>query len=622
MNFDVLVIGGGHAGSEAAHASAKIGVKTALVTSHITSIGHTPCNPSIGGPAKGIVVREIDALGGIMGKVADIASLQTKVLNRSKGPAVHSIRSQVDKVLYPKTMQELLLNLDNLEIIEDTVLELIIEDNKCVGVKLNSGDIIYAKKVILTTGTYMDSYIINGDVKISSGPDNYITTKSLSDNLKSLGIELFKLKTGTPARIITDSIDFSKAELTDGDQEDIAFSFYQKKHVSYKEQIPCYLIHTTLETHKIIRDNLSKSAMYSGVIEGVGPRYCPSIEDKLVRFADKERHQLFLEPESRELNTTYVQGFSTSMPYDIQDLMIKSLPGLENAIIDKYGYAIEYDALRPEQLKLTLECKKIDNLYSAGQINGTSGYEEAAGQGIVAGINAALAVQNKDPMILSRSNSYIGLMIDDLITKGTDEPYRLLTSRSEYRLYLRSDNADIRLSEMGHQVGLLKDSDYQLFKNKSNQIEECLEQINNLMITPKTLTIELSEKLNTQPIVHGLQGRDFLKRTNISCVDLKHFIDLEYDIDVLEQVEIQIKYEGYIKKLEKQISRNQLLYNVKVPLDFDYLNMENIALEAREKLNKIKPETLGHASQISGINPSDIGVLQIYLETQRRKNDK
>ncbi len=614
--IDVLVIGGGHAGCEAAHAASKIGVKTMLITSHISSIGHTPCNPSIGGPAKGIVVREIDALGGIMGIIADKSSLQTKILNRSKGPAVHSIRSQVDKIMYPQNMQDFLLNLDGLEIKEATVDELIIEDGQILGVKLDNEEEVLAKKVILTTGTYMDSFIINGDIKISSGPDNYKTTKDLSASLKANNVELFKLKTGTPARVKTDSIDFSKGELTPGDDEHIAFSFYETKEE--REQIDCYLIHTNKTTHDIINKNLSKSAMYSGVIEGVGPRYCPSIEDKLVRFADKERHQLFLEPESLSLDTTYVQGFSTSMPYDIQDEMIKSLPGFENAVIDKYGYAIEYDALRPEQLKRTLELKDINNLYSAGQINGTSGYEEAAGQGIVAGINAALSCLGRDEFTLSRGDSYIGLMIDDLVTKGTDEPYRLLTSRSEYRLYLRSDNADLRLSQLGHDVGLLRDDHYQKFVTKRDQITECIEKIDAFMVTPKILTEELALEFDTQPLRHGLKARDFLKRTNINHTHLARLMELDYPKDVLIQVEIQIKYEGYIKKLENQIERNLKLYNIKIPTHLDYKKMDNIALEAREKLDKMRPETLGHATQISGINPSDIAVLQIYIETDRR----
>ncbi len=623
-NEKIIVIGGGHAGCEAALASSRMGIKTILITSNISSIAYTPCNPSIGGPAKGIVVREIDALGGEMAKNTDKSSLQIKMLNRSKGPAVHSLRAQVDKVTYPKNMQEIIKSQDNLTVIENMVEEIIfsIDKKEVLGVILEDNTKIMAEKIILTTGTYMDSYIINGSNKVSSGPNNYQTTKNLSNSLKDAGLELFRLKTGTPARILTSSIDFSKAEITSGDQEQLAFSFYQPKYLENTKQLDCHLIYTQPETHKIIIDNIKKSAMYSGVIKGVGPRYCPSIEDKLVRFADKKRHQLFLEPESRELNTTYVQGFSTSMPYDIQDKMIKTLPGLENAIIDKYGYAIEYDAIKPEQLKLTLECKKIKNLYSAGQINGTSGYEEAAGQGIVAGINAVLSIKGKKPMILSRMNSYIGLMIDDLITKGTNEPYRLLTSRSEYRLFLRSDNADLRLSKIGYQVGLLKQNDYDKFLEKEAVIKEANEKLEKTVIGTKLLTEELAIKYNTMPLKHGVHADVLLKRPDINYKKIKELLNLNYSDEVLEQVEIQIKYSGYIKKLEKQISRAHKLYNIKIPIDLDYNNIDNIALEAREKLNNIKPETLGHAGQISGINPSDIAVLQIFLEHKRRNNEK
>ncbi len=619
--YDVIVIGGGHAGCEAALASANIGVKTALITTDVSKIALAPCNPSIGGPAKGIVVREIDALGGAMGKVSDLSMLQIKMLNRSKGPAVHSLRAQIDKIKYPKVMQEIIKKTDNLDVIEVMVDELIFNDelDAVIGVKLKDSTEVMAKKVIVTTGTYMDSYIINGKVKTSSGPDNIPTTKTLSDSMKKVGLELFRLKTGTPARVKIDSIDYSKAELTGGDEEPLAFSFYEPQYLPFEEQLPCHLIYTNANTHKIINDNIQKSGMYSGVIEGVGPRYCPSIEDKLVRFADKERHQLFLEPESRELDTIYVQGFSTSMPYDIQDEMIKSLPGLENAVIDKYGYAIEYEAVRPEQLKVTLETKKIANLYTAGQINGTSGYEEAAGQGIVAGINAALSVQGKEPLVLSRMDSYIGLMIDDLITKGTDEPYRLLTSRSEFRLYLRTDNADLRLSEKGYEVGLLSEKHYVMFNTKKSQIDTLKENLKEIKVTPKELTREIAQKYNTDELSRGMSAYDLLKRPTVTYETMCEMFDLDYPQDVLKQVEIQIKYEGYIAKVHKQIMRQEKLYRAKIASDINYDEVGNLALEAREKLKRIRPETLGHAAQISGINPADIGVLQIYLETKRQK---
>ncbi len=619
QNYDVIVIGGGHAGCEAALASAKIGVNTALVTTDVSTIALAPCNPSIGGPAKGIVVREIDALGGVMGQVSDESMLQIKMLNRSKGPAVHSLRAQIDKIKYPKVMQKIILDQENLTVVEAMVDELVFDEDitNVTGVTLKDGTVLNAKKVIVTTGTYMDSYIINGSDKTSSGPDNIPTTKTLSDSIKKAGLELFRLKTGTPARVKIDSIDFSKAEYTGGDAEELAFSFYQPKYLPLEEQLPCHLIYTNLETHKIINDNIHKSGMYSGVIEGVGPRYCPSIEDKLVRFADKDRHQLFLEPESRELDTIYVQGFSTSMPFDVQDKMIASLPGLENAVIDKYGYAIEYEAIKPEQLKVTLETKKIANLYFAGQVNGTSGYEEAAGQGIVAGINAALAVQNKEPLVLSRMDSYIGLMIDDLITKGTEEPYRLLTSRSEFRLYLRTDNADLRLSEKGHNVGLLNEEHYAMFTKKKAQIEELMLVFKETKVTPKELTSEIANKYNTDELTRGMSAYDLLKRPTVTYETMLEMFEFDYPVDVLKQVEIQIKYEGYIAKVHKQIERQDKLYRAKIRENIDYNDVPNLALEAREKLNKIRPETLGHAAQISGINPADISMLQIYLETNK-----
>ncbi len=620
-NYQVIVIGGGHAGSEAALASSRMGVSTALITSSIDKIAMTPCNPSIGGPAKGIVVREIDALGGEMGRNSDKSNLQMKILNRSKGPAVHSLRAQVDKELYPKCMQETILNQDNLDVIEVMVDRLNYNSDytEVTGVTLKDGTVITADKVVITTGTYMDSFIINGASKTSSGPEETPTTKTLSDSLIEAGVKLFKLKTGTPARVDKNTIDWSKSEVTSGDDVPLAFAFYNPKLSVPSEQLDCHLIYTTPETHKIIQDNLHVSGMYSGVIEGVGPRYCPSIEDKITRFADKDRHQLFLEPETRDGDSIYVQGFSTSMPYDVQDKMIASLPGLENATILKYGYAIEYDAVRPEQLRTTLEFKDIANLYSAGQINGTSGYEEAAGQGLVAGINAALAVQGKEPMILTRANSYIGLMIDDLITKGTDEPYRLLTSRSEYRLLLRNDNADGRLTEIGHRIGLVTDEHYASFKLKMSQVNHLLAEFQETKISVNLLTPEVAEKIGTESISRGFKVAELLKRPTFTYEHLKQLIDLnEYSDEVLYQVEIEIKYEGYIAKVHRQVERSSRLDRVRIPSTIDFNDVSNLALEAREKLNKVRPETIGQASRISGINPADISVLQIYIENYKR----
>lgn len=620
-NFKIIVIGGGHAGCEAALAASRIGVSTVLITSDIKKIAMAPCNPSIGGPAKGIVVREIDALGGAMGKVSDRSNIQMKVLNRSKGPAVHSMRAQIDKNLYPQIMQEMLTNQENLSIIEEMVDSLVFnqEYTQIVGVKLTNGQVITGEKVIITTGTYMDAYIINGSSKISSGPEATPTTKSLSDSLALANIELFKLKTGTPPRVLRSTIDFSQSVVTSGDDQPLAFSHFNPHLNQASEQADCYLIYTSPETHQIIRDNLHLSGMYSGVIEGVGPRYCPSIEDKITRFADKDRHQLFLEPETKDGDSIYIQGFSTSMPYAIQDKMVASLPGLENAQILKYGYAIEYDAIRPTQLQSTLEFKKIKGLYSAGQINGTSGYEEAAGQGIVAGINSALSVLNKEPLELTRENSYIGLMIDDLITKGTDEPYRLLTSRSEYRLLLRNDNAHLRLSEFGYQAGLLAEADYQLFLQFKTEQQQLITRFAEEKISTSSLTTEVATALGTEQITRGYKVGELLKRPTFTYQHLKQLIDLSaYSDEVLYQVEIEIKYAGYIEKVHRQVERNYKLERVKIPKDIDYTKVQNLALEAREKLGKIRPETIGQASRISGINPADISVLQLYIEERRK----
>ncbi len=620
-NYGIIVIGGGHAGSEAALAASRMGVSTALITSRIDKIAMTPCNPSIGGPAKGIVVREIDALGGEMGRNSDKSNLQMKILNRSKGPAVHSMRAQVDKELYPQMMQQTLLNQENLDVIEVMVDSLVFNEDysQVVGVMLKDGTKITASKVVITTGTYMDSYIINGSDKTSTGPENTPTTKTLSDSLLLAGVDLFKLKTGTPARVDKNTIDYSKSEVTSGDDIPLAFGFYKPLLSKPEEQLDCHLIYTTPETHKIIRDNLHVSGMFSGVIEGVGPRYCPSIEDKITRFADKDRHQLFLEPETREGNSIYVQGFSTSMPYDVQDKMIASLPGLENATILQYGYAIEYDAIRPEQLRTTLEFKDIANLYSAGQINGTSGYEEAAGQGLVAGINAALSYQGKEPMILTRANSYIGLMIDDLITKGTDEPYRLLTSRSEYRLLLRNDNADSRLTEIGHQIGLVTDEHYESYTQKMKEVTHLLDEFKEMKISQNMLTDEVASRIGTESISRGFKVYELLKRPTFTYEHLKQLVDLSmYSDEVLYQVEIEIKYEGYIAKVHRQVERSSKLDRVRIPTEIDFKQVSNLALEAREKLSKVRPETIGQASRISGINPADISVLQIYIENYRR----
>ena len=619
MKYEVIVVGGGHAGCEASLATARKGHKTLLITGNIKNIADMPCNPSIGGPAKGIVVREIDALGGEMGRNADKGALQLKMLNTKKGPAVQALRAQADKITYPKEMLKTLESEKNLEIKEAMVEDLIIEDNKIEGVVLADGTKIESDVVILTTGTYLRSVILAGSSKHSEGPHGEKESKFLSTNLKNLGFKILRLKTGTPPRIAKDSIDYSKTSLEQGDDQPLTFSFDNQLYYDYKNQVPCHLIYTTKTTHEIIKAHLKESSMYGGYVEGVGPRYCPSIEDKVVRFSDKERHQLFLEPESIYYDDIYLQGFSTSMPHEIQEKMVHSLPGLENAKILKYAYAIEYDAIDPTQLKRSLETKLISGLFTAGQINGTSGYEEAAGQGLIAGINAALKLEGKEPLILKRNESYIGVLIDDLVTKGVKDPYRLLTSRAEYRLLLRHDNADLRLRKYGYEIGLLPKEKYQIFEQKLADINSLFELLKTTRITPKKETNAYIEEIGSTPLKDGMSLYEFLKRPEINIAHLEHFIEIPYSKEVKEQVEINIKYEGYIKKANKEAEKMLSLEEKQIPDDIDYAKVPNLASEARQKLNDIRPTTIGQASRISGVNPADISILMVYL--RRNPND-
>lgn len=614
--FDVLVIGAGHAGIEACMASVRMKKKTALITLNIDMAGSMPCNPSVGGPAKGIVVREIDALGGIMPIVADKTALQFKMLNTTKGPGVWSLRVQSDKEAYKKMMKEILLNTEGLTVIEAACHSVIIEDGKATGVRLEDGRIIEAKTVILTTGTYMTSTILRGHTATSSGPEDQPTVNTLSESLRMAGIKTFRLKTGTPCRVLKDSIDFSKAEVQPGTNEFLSFSTTTKEEdvLPFDQQEVCHLIYTTPTTHQIINDHLHDSAMYSGLVKGVGPRYCPSIEDKLVRFADKERHQLFLEPESRSLDTIYIQGFSTSMPVDVQEEMVHSLPGLENCIIKKYAYAIEYDAIDPLQMKPSLENKIVENLFTAGQVNGTSGYEEAAGQGIMAGINACLKIDGKDPFILRRDEAYIGVMIDDLVTKGTKEPYRLLTSRAEYRLLLRHDNADQRLLEKAYHLGLVSEERYDAFVLKMEQIERAKEELAQVHIKPGSSVDEYLQYLGFDPLAHGCNELDLLKRPKVTIHGLSSITNVDYPPVIAQQVEIQVKYQGYIEKAKRDAKHLEQMEKVALCEDLDYLHMDNLSLEARQKLDQIRPATLGQASRISGINPSDIALLAMKMK--------
>ena len=621
MNYDIIVVGGGHAGCEAALASSRMNNKTLLITSNINNIADMPCNPSIGGSAKGIVVREIDALGGEMGKNADKSQIQIKMLNSAKGPAVQALRAQADKVTYPKEMLKTLQNQTNLEIKEAMVEDLIVENNIIKGIILENDEKIYSKAVILTTGTYTKANIMIGSTRKLEGPHGERPSLYLSDNLKKLGFKIIRLKTGTPQRIDKNSIDFSKAKVEYGDNVFRTFSFDEEPNYKIEEQIPCHLIYTTEETHKIIMDNLNKSSMYGGLddIESVGPRYCPSIEDKVVRFKDKEKHQLFLEPESKYYDDIYLQGFSTSMPYEVQDKMVHSLPGLENAKILKYAYAIEYDAIYPTQLKQTLETKLIENLYTAGQINGTSGYEEAACQGLMAGINASLKIQGKEPLILKRNEAYIGVLIDDLVTKGVRDPYRLLTSRAEYRLLLRHDNADLRLREYGYKVGLIDEAKYQKFLDKNQNIQNLINYLKSNKLTPTNDVNNYLANLNSAILKDGITLYDLLKRPEITMENIKKFYSIDFSEEVINQVEISIKYEGYINKATKEALKMVDLDNKKIPENINYDLIHNLASEAKQKLKEIKPTSIGQALRISGVNPADISILMIYLKKEYHK---
>ncbi len=618
MNYDIIVVGGGHAGCEASLASARMNHSTLLITGNIKNIADMPCNPSIGGPAKGILVREIDALGGEMGINTDKSLIQLKMLNTKKGPAVQALRAQADKIIYPQEMLKTLKSQNNLEIKEAFVDDLIVSDNKVIGVTLENGEKIYSKAVILTTGTYLKADILVGDKRHPGGPHGEKESKNLSDNLRKYGLTIQRLKTGTPQRLDKSTIDYSKLSREDGDKEQRSFSYDFSPIYNVDEQEPCYLTYTNANTHKIITDNLTKSSMYGGYVHGIGPRYCPSIEDKVVRFSDKERHQLFLEPESRFYDDIYLQGFSTSMPHEIQEEMVHSLVGLEHAKILKYAYAIEYDAIDPLEMKKNLENKILENLFTAGQINGTSGYEEAAAQGLMAGINASLKIEGKEPFILGRDEAYIGVLIDDLTTKGTKEPYRMLTSRAEYRLLLRHDNADIRLRKYGHELGLINDDIYQKFKDKLSKIDDLCKYLeSNKIVTSEN---DLLKEMGTSLINDGITLYDLLKRPEITISKLIEFgkVPNIYSKEVIEQVEIMVKYRGYIIKEEKEIKKMRDMENIKIPEDIDYDKVINIASEAKDKLKKVMPISLGQASRISGVNPSDIAMLSVYLKKEKK----
>ncbi len=613
-HYDVVVVGAGHAGVEAGLAAAKMGAKTLMLTLNLDMIAFMPCNPSIGGPAKGIVVREIDALGGVMGKVIDKTHIQMRLLNTGKGPAVQALRAQADKPMYIKEMKNIVENEKNLTLRQGMVDRLVVEDGVCKGVVTETNAFYRAETVIITTGTFMRGKVLMGDLEYESGPNNQRPTIKLSENLEELGFEITRFKTGTPPRVNSHTIDYSKTEIQPGDETPRSFSYETTEYIT--DQIPCWLTYTNEFTHEIINENLSLSAMYSGMKRGTGPRYCPSIEDKIVRFNDKPRHQIFLEPEGRDTEEVYVQGLSTSLPESVQHGMVRSVEGLENAEIMRAGYAIEYDAIVPTQLWPTLETKKIPGLFTAGQINGTSGYEEAAAQGIMAGINAAAKVLGRDPVILDRSQAYIGVLIDDLVTKGTNEPYRLLTSRAEYRLLLRHDNADFRMTELGYELGLITEERYAAFKEKYRLVEEEKKRLQKLIIKPTEEVNAFLETAGASKMKEAVKAYDLLKRPELSYDLLAPIIHADPSLphDVTEQVGIQIKYEGYIKKANDQVARMLKMEEKKIPEDIDYDAISGIATEAKEKLKKVRPLSVGQASRISGVNPADISILVVYME--------
>ena len=623
--YDIIVIGAGHAGVEASLAASRMGCKVLLATINIEMLAFLPCNPSIGGSAKGIVVREVDALGGEMAKNIDKSYIQMKMLNTGKGPAVRALRAQADKELYSKEMRKTVENQENLTLRQTMIDEILVEDGKVIGVRTATHQEYGAKAVIVTTGTALRGEIIIGDLKYSSGPNHSLASINLAENLKKLGLEIGRFKTGTPPRVKASSINYEETEIQPGDENPNHFSYNSRDEDYLKDQIPCWLTYTNSQSHEIINSNLHRAPMFTGVVKGVGPRYCPSIEDKIVRFADKERHQLFLEPEGRNTEEVYVQGLSTSLPEDVQRDLVHSIKGLENAEMMRTGYAIEYDMVLPHQLRATLETKKISGLFTAGQTNGTSGYEEAAGQGIVAGINAALKIQGKPELILKRSDGYIGVMIDDLVTKGTVEPYRLLTSRAEYRLILRHDNADMRLTEIGREVGLVDDERWARFETKKYQFENEMKRLDSIKLKPVKETNEKVAALGFKPLTDAVTAKEFLRRPEVSYQDVVNFIGPaaeELDDKIIELIETEIKYEGYISKALDQVEKMKRMEEKRIPANIDWDDIDSIATEARQKFKLINPETIGQASRISGVNPADISILMVYLEGKSRSISK